>query len=239
MNPSQGTGTSLMLIEAASTAIAVAVAFALPRMGSSWFGSIERNFNRIARRKTLSVVLVGVAAFILRLAILPFCPIPLPFVQDDFSFLLSGNTFALGRIANPTPAMWTHFETVQETMQPTYVSMYFPAQGLILAAGKVLLGHPWFGILCVTALMCAALCWMLQAWLPPVWALLGGVLVVLRIGLFSYWINTYSGGGCIAALGGALILGALPRLTRTARPRYGVLLATGIAILVLCRPYEG
>jgi len=228
-----------MLIEAAFTAVAVAVAFALPRMGSSWFSSIEKIFNRIARRKTLSVVLVGASAFFLRLAILPFCPIPLPFVQDDFSFLLSGNTFALGRLANPTPAMWTHLETVQETMQPTYVSMYFPAQGLVLAAGKVLFGHPWFGILCVTALMCAALCWMLQAWLPPAWALLGGVLAVLRIGLFSYWINTYSGGGCIAALGGALILGALPRLTRTARPRYAVLLAAGIALLVLCRPFEG
>ena len=228
-----------MLIEAAFTAVAVAVAFALPRMGSSWFSSIEKIFNRIARRKTLSVVLVGASAFFLRLAILPFCPIPLPFVQDDFSFLLSGNTFALGRLANPTPAMWTHLETVQETMQPTYVSMYFPAQGLVLAAGKVLFGHPWFGILCVTALMCAALCWMLQAWLPPAWALLGGVLAVLRVGLFSYWINTYSGGGCIAALGGALILGALPRLTRTARPRYAVLLAAGIALLVLCRPFEG
>jgi hypothetical protein len=239
MNPNQDSGTSLMLIEAALTAITVAVAFALPRIGSSWFSSIEKAFSRIARRKTLSVVLVGASAFVLRLAILPFCPIPLPFVQDDFSFLLSGNTFALGRLANPTPAMWTHFETVQETMQPTYASMYFPAQGLALAAGKVLFGHPWFGILCVTALMCAALCWMLQAWLPPAWALLGGVIIVLRIGLFSYWINTYSGGACIAALGGALILGALPRLTRTARPRYALLLATGIALLVLCRPYEG
>ena len=57
-------------------------------------------------------------------------------------------------------------------MKPTYMSMYFPAQGLVLAAGKVLTGHPWFGILVVTALMCLAICWMLQAWLPPTWALL-------------------------------------------------------------------
>src|ERR1017187_9341627 len=96
MNPSQETGTSLMLIEASITAISIAVAFALPRMGSSWFRSIEASFGRIARRKTLSVVMVGAAALFLRLAILPFCPIPLPFVQDDFSFLLAGNTFALG-----------------------------------------------------------------------------------------------------------------------------------------------
>jgi hypothetical protein len=232
-------GPSPMLIEAAFTAIAILVAFALPRIGYSWFSSIEKNFSRIARRKALSVVLVGAAAFLLRLAILPLCPIPLPFVQDDFSFLLAANTFALGRLTNPTPAMWTHFESIQITMRPTYMSMYFPAQGLILAAGKILFGHPWFGLLCVTALMCAALCWMLQAWLPPSWALLGGVLAVLRIGLFSYWIDTYSGGGSVAALGGALVLGALPRFIRTKRLRYSLLMALGLIVLALSRPFEG
>jgi len=135
--------------------------------------------------------------------------------------------------------MWVHFESIQITMQPTYMSMYFPAQGLILAAGKILLGHPWFGLLCVTALMCAALCWMLQAWIPPSWALLGGVLAVLRIGLFSYWIDTYSGGGSVAALGGALVLGALPRFIRTARLRYSLLMALGLIVLALSRPFEG
>jgi hypothetical protein len=228
-----------MLIEAACTAIVVALAFSMPRFGSSAFTLIETGFTQLARRKTLSILVIGAAALALRLAILPFSPIPLPFVQDDFSFLLSGNTFALGRLTNPTPALWQHFETVQETMRPTYMSMYFPAQGLVLAAGKGLFGHPWFGLLIATSLMCAAFVWMLQAWLPPTWALLGGVLVVLRIGLFSYWINTYTGGGSIAALGGALILGALPRLTRNARQRDAILLAAGICMLALCRPYEG
>jgi hypothetical protein len=232
-------GPSIMLIEGGLTAIAIAVAFALPRVGSYWFSSIEKSFSRLARRKALSVVLVAAAAFFLRLAILPLCPVPLPFVQDDFSFLLAANTFALGRLTNPTPAMWMHFESIQITMRPTYISMYFPAQGLVLAAGKILFGHPWFGLLCVTALMCAALCWMLQAWMPPSWALLGGVLAVLRIGLFSYWIDTYSGGGSVVALGGALVLGALPRFIRTTRLRYSLLMALGLIVLALSRPFEG
>ncbi len=239
VTPSPDNGPSMMLIEGSLTAIAFAVAFALPRLGSSWFARIERAFSRLACRKRLSVFAVGVTALLLRLAILPFCPIPLPFVQDDFSFLLSANTFALGRLANPTPAMWVHFESIQITLQPTYVSMYFPAQGLILAAGKVVFGHPWFGLLLINALMCAAFCWMLQAWLPPKWALLGGVIAILRISLFSYWINTYSGGGAVAALGGALLLGGLPRFIRHTRLRDSLLMAVGAGILALSRPYEG
>jgi hypothetical protein len=233
-------GPSLILIEAGFTIISIAIALALARLGSSTFAPLVRSFHRLARRKRLSVASVGAAALLLRLAILPICPIPLPFVQDDFSFLLAADTFASGHLTNPTPAMWTHFESVQITMQPTYMSMYFPAQGLILAVGKVLFGHPWFGLLLVNALMCAALCWMLQAWLPPAWALLGGVLAILRISLFSYWINTYSGAGSIACLGAALVLGALPRITRRgARPLDCILLAVGIAILGLSRPFEG
>ncbi len=230
---------AIIAVEGGLTAIAIAVVFSWPQLGSRYFSRMERFFAQLARRKTLSVALVGISAFLLRLAVLPLCPIPQPFVHDDFSYLLAADTYASGRLTNPTPAMWTHFETFHVIMKPTYMSMYFPAQGLVLAAGKALTGQAWFGLLCVTALMCAAICWMLQAWLPPGWALLGGVLAVLRIGLFSYWIDTYVGGGSIAALGGALVLGALPRLMRTVRLRYSVTLAIGIILLAFDRPYEG
>jgi hypothetical protein len=230
---------SLMLIEGSLTLIAVAIPFALPRVGDAWFSHVECAFARLARSRGKAVATVGLTALLLRLAILPFCPIPLPFIPDDFSFLLAANTFALGRLANPTPAMWIHFESIHITMRPTYMSMYFPAVGLVLAAGKVLFGNPWFGILIACALMCAAICWMLQAWIPPTWALLGGILAILRLALFSYWINTYSAGGAVAALGGALVLGALPRLTRTPGRRYALLLAIGIVLLATTRPYEG
>jgi hypothetical protein len=237
--PASENGDALVLLEDGLTAIAIGLAFAWPRLGNSWFARIERAFARLARKQGLAVLTVGLSTLLLRLAILPFFPIPLPFVPDDFSNLLAADTFAHGRLTNPTPAMWTHFETIHVDMKPTYMSMYFPTQGLVMAAGKVLFGSPWFGILCISALMCAAICWMLQAWLPPGWAQLGGFLAMLRLGLFSYWINTYTGAGPIAALGGALVLGALPRLTRTARFRYGLLMAVGIILLAVTRPYEG
>jgi hypothetical protein len=230
---------SILAIEGACTAIAFAIAFVLPRAGSSLFFCIEKAFAKLARRRHLSILLVGLSAFLLRLAILPLHPIPQPYYTDDFSFLFAGETFALGRITNPTPAMWTHFETMHITMYPTYASMFFPAQGMVLAAGKLLFGNPWFGMLCTSALMCAAICWMLQAWLPPQWALLGGILAVLRIGLFSYWIDTYVGAGLLVALAGALVLGSLPRLMKSVHLRYALLLTIGMLILANSRPYEG
>jgi hypothetical protein len=178
-------------------------------------------------------------ALVARLSILPLSPIPKPFIHDDFSFLLAGDTFASGRLTNPTPPMWTHFESVHITMKPTYMSMYFPAQGMVLAAGKLVTGNPWFGVLMASAAMCAAICWMLQAWLPPAWALFGGALAIMRLSLFSYWIDSYSGGGAIAAIGGALVLGALPRFMRSAKIRDGMWMALGAAFLAISRPYEG
>jgi hypothetical protein len=68
---------------------------------------------------------------------------------------------------------------------------------------------------------------------------LGGVLAILRLGLFSYWIDTYSGAGSISALGGALLLGALPRFMKTARFRDGLLMAAGVVLLGTSRLYEG
>jgi hypothetical protein len=201
------------------------------------FLSRQGAFSRLARRKTLAIFAVGACTLALRVAIIPLWGIPQPMWHDEFSFLLAADTFAHGRLTNPTHPMWIHFESFHIIQHPTYMSMYPPGQGLMLAGGQ-LLGHPWLGQLFITALMCSALCWMLHAWLPPSWALFGAFLAMLQVGLLGYWMNSYFGTS-LPALGGMLVLGTLPRIKRHARLGDALLMGLGVAILANTRPFEG
>lgn len=228
---------SIQIIEAVVVLAVVGLIFLSRSDPSPFFLHFERKFRQFARRKTLSVVAVGVLALTIRTLIIPIIGIPVPATHDEFSYLLAADTFAHGRWTNPPHPMWVHFETYHVIQHPTYMSMYAPGEGVILALGQ-LLGNPWTGVLLINALMCSAFCWMLQAWVPPEWALFGGVLAFLRLAILSYWVNTYWG-GALAATGGALVFGALPRIKRHPRMRDALFMALGLVMLANSRPYEG
>jgi hypothetical protein len=204
-------------------------------------------YQSLARRRVWACAAIFALTLVLRVALLPWLPIPKPTIHDEFSYLLAGDTYAHGRLANPPHPFWQHFETFQETQQPTYASKYQPLQGLALAFGERFFGQPWIGVLLTTAVMCALICWMLQGWIAPEWALLGAFLFTLRVGVLSYWMNSYEGGS-VPAIGGALALGAVARIWHSIRlgnPEFGHVAswaatwAAGISVLVLSRPYDG
>lgn len=164
---------------------------------------------------------------------------PVPVGFDEWSYLLAAETFSSGRITNP-PSPHPALVGENTVGTPSYQSKYPPANGLILAVGQSIAGHPSVGLWLSAALLAAALTWCFQAWVGPQWALLGGLLLTLRLGLGSYWNQTYFGGS-LAAIGGALLYGSIRRLTVRDQPRlrYSLLLCLGLAVLANSRPFEG
>ena len=207
-----------------------------PRASERLFLRLESLSLRVAARKYLAAILLFLVVIGLRVALLDKLPVPNPGIHDEFSYLLMADTFVHGRVANPPHPLWRSFETFHVFWHPAYASKYPPAQGIVLALGQ-LLGHPWIGVLLSAAAMAAAIVWMLQAWMPARWAFLAGLLAAAKLCVASYWMNSYWG-GAVAAIGGAMVLGAFGRLRRKPSLALGVLLGLGVAILLNSRPYE-
>lgn len=237
-NPELKTDVITIAIEALVFAAVLAVLFLTRRRSSGWLRAAERSLAQLGRRRLLSIALVGLLALTGTVTLSLVGHMPQPRVHDEFSYLLAADTFAHGRLSNPSHPLWTHFESLHVLQQPTYASKYPPAQGLMLAAGQMIGGHPIAGIWISTALACAALCWMLLAWLPPFWAILGSLLVALHPSILAQWGQSYWGGS-VAMMGGALVFGAVRRIVDRPRAPDAVLLGLGVAVLANSRPYEG
>jgi hypothetical protein len=193
--------------------------------------------SRFARQTRWSMLVLALLPMALRLALLPTAPVPAPRTPDDFSYALLGDTLAHVRLANPPHPMHRFFETNFVLQEPTYSSIYPLGQGIALAFGQLVLRRPWAGIVLSAGAFCGLCYWMLRAWTAPAWALIGGLLAVIEFGPLQYWMNTYWGGS-LAAAGGCLIFGSLPRLHHRARSRDAALLGLGVAVEWLTRPFE-
>jgi hypothetical protein len=229
---------SLYVLELVVTLLSLLLAFRAPRVSLLLYSGAMHRLRRLARHPYLSALLVAALPLLLRFALLPWIPAPQPQIQEEFSYLLGADTFAHGRLANPTHPMAVFFDNIQLIQTPHYASARPPGQAVFLCLGEVLFRMPWLGICLSVGLMCGAFYWMLRAWTRPAWALLTAVIFAIRFGVFTYWTNSYWGGSVIA-LGSALVVGALPRLLSRLRMRDAWWFGAGCCLLASTRPFEG
>lgn len=190
-----------------------------------------------AGRAAYPVLAVAVASFALAVVATIADGWPLPRAFDEFSYVLEAETFARGRLANPSYAMPEALETIHVLQRPTYSSKYLPGHGLFLAAGIALGGGARLGQWLAFAAMGAALYWMLAAWLSrPVAVITTGLFVLLVAD--SDWASGYWGSSAAVA-GSALVFGTIRRLDHQPTIRIGVLIGLGAVLLALTRPLEG
>lgn len=180
----------------------------------------------------------GIVGFVLPMFYGYLFGFPVAHVQDELSYTVAADTYANGKITNPTPAHFEHFETSHVLMEPSYISKYPPLQGMFMAVGQVVFGHQIFGVWLSCGLFAAALFWMLSVWTTREWAILGTIAMIALIGINSYWAQSYWG-GMIASAGGALFFGGFRRLFEKLSTGSTVVMTLGGVILVNSRPFEG
>ena len=206
-----------------------------PRRPRLW-RRLCRAFTALSARPVLSALVLCAPPALAALLFTAVHGIPIPAVHDEFSYLLAAETFASGRITNPTHPMWIHFESFHIIHRPTYMSMYPPLQGLLLAAG-ILAGHPWTGVLLSSFAAILLIWWAARQWLPPRWALLAAILGSLLFTGTSWTLSYW--GGAAAAAAGALVSGAAGMLRKRLSAIPLALFAFGALLCGSSRMYEG
>tara|TARA_R100000027_G_scaffold18483_1_gene13315 strand:- start:13653 stop:15167 length:1515 start_codon:yes stop_codon:yes gene_type:complete len=162
---------------------------------------------------------------------------PSPAIHDEFSYLLAGETYAEGRLTNPSPPVPESFQSFHMLVEPSYMSKYLPGVGLQLAVG-FLLGHPIIGVWLTVGLIVLASYGMLLRPVGPRVALLAGVYCLVQYGLASYFGFSYWGGS-LSLLAGVLVFGAALRLEERPDVWASIAYGMGASLMLWTRPVEG
>lgn len=220
-----------------AVALILMIGLALPRN----LGSIGRLARSLAKRKRLAVLAAGLFGFGIP-ASMAIWRDHAPNIHDEHSILLAADTFAHGRLTNPTPPCAENFDSFHTLVRPTYQSKYPPLPGIMFALGQGVAGDFIVGAWISLGMLAAAGCWMFQAFVPARWALLGGLMLashpsILFVVTYN-WSQAYWAAGATAAAG-ALVYGAVGRIRRGGSPRHFLILGIGLLMLANSRPFEG
>jgi hypothetical protein len=119
--------------------------------------------------------------------------------------MLQAKTYLAGHLANYVNLL-PDFESVYVLLLPTYASIYPILRSFPLGVGYWLGIGAWGGVLLSMVALTVAVYWMVREWVNRKYSFIAALIVILRYGLFSVWVNSYWG-GAFTPLGGVLLLG--------------------------------
>lgn len=191
----------------------------------------------LARYPRAMILLAGIFPVVVRVLLLTVDPVPKPYVMEEFNHLFLVDTYSLGRLTNPVHPLSVLIQSYQQIQWPFYISGRPPLPPIFLFVGQALVGSPFAGNLLAVGSTSAALCWMLQGWVSNRWAAIGSFLAIVVFCLFGYWANSYWAPTPIV-LGGAILMGLVPRIERRPQFRQAPLFVFALILLAGTRPYE-
>lgn len=203
-----------------------------------WFPAWLRDPRTVRRTFPLAAAVLLGAPLLCRLLLLPWWPVPLPMIHDEFVYLFAADRYQSGHIQLPADPDAPFFEVLYILQDPTIAPKYPQLPGLLLALGQALTGEPWVGVWLSCGAMNFAIAWFLLPWTGRRGALVSLLLVGGYLGLSGYWMNSYWGGATSATMA-ALLLGAWTRLCRRASVGMGILFSLAWVGSLAARPYEG
>ena len=187
------------------TVLTLLIAALITKYPIGMFAEFENLVGKISDRPYLSAALIAGAAASARLALSPFLGTPEPIVLDEVSLMLQAQTYLGGHLTSHAN-LFPDFESVYVLLSPTYASMYPVLRSLPLLIGYWLGIGAWGGVLLSMVALTVAVYWMVKVWINARYAFIAALIVIIRYGLFSSWVNSYCG-GAFTALGGVLLLG--------------------------------
>lgn len=162
---------------------------------------------------------------------------PLPAMHDEFSYLLAADTFASGRLSNPTPWYWPRLETFHVIENPTRCSKYPPGFAVFLAIGQLIFS-PSTGLCLAMAFAGASIYWAARGIFNVSNSALAWMLVMLNPSFAVSWTIQFMPGWPTVGFA-ALVLGSSLRLRRRMTLGPTSLFAIGVMGLAITRPFEG
>ena len=220
--------------------LAVVIAARFLNSKQPWWPNFRRHWRSFYSKPWRCAISIALLSLFLN-GIFTALQSPQPRAHDEFSYLLASDTFASGRLTNPSHPLAEHFETYHVLSKPTYASKYPPGSSLFMALGQILTGHSIVGVWIAYALASASLYWMMRSWTTPRWAAIAGLLFASNGMFLRAWGQTWWGGS-VALMGGALLFGGFHRLWSTkdtVKPTDAVALGIGMVLLSISRPAEG